>query len=95
MKRFVLVHHGFEKPTPEVMQAWGAWFQSIADRTVENIGFGAAKEVSASGVADLPWGPDSFTGCTILKAADLDEAVKVAQECPFVTGVRVYEVREG
>ena len=35
----MLLHFGFEKPTPEIMAAWGKWFESIADKTVENGGF--------------------------------------------------------
>ena len=27
MKKFVLLHYGFEKPTPEIMAAWGKWFE--------------------------------------------------------------------
>lgn len=38
MKRFVLMHVGFEQPTPEIMQRWKTWFASVADRTVEHIG---------------------------------------------------------
>src|SRR5664279_5772136 len=29
VKKFVLLHYGFEKPTPEIMAAWGKWFESI------------------------------------------------------------------
>ncbi len=36
MTRYMLLHFGFEKPTPEIMEAWKTWFGSVADRTVEN-----------------------------------------------------------
>ncbi len=39
MKKFMLLHFGFEKPTPEIMAAWGEWFESVADKSVENGGF--------------------------------------------------------
>jgi hypothetical protein len=93
MKKFVLLHYGFETPTKEIMEAWGAWFESIADRTVENIGFSGGREISASGTKDLPWGTDSITGCSIIEAESLDEAEKVAQANPFIASIRVYEVR--
>jgi hypothetical protein len=93
MKKFVLLHCGFEKPTPEIMKAWGAWMHSVADRTIDNLGFGAAREISADGTQELPWGPDSITGCTILEAEDLDEAERIAQRNPFIKSIRVYEVR--
>jgi hypothetical protein len=35
MKNFVFLTYGFEKPTPEIMEAWGKWFESIRDRIVE------------------------------------------------------------
>ena len=38
MKRFVLMHIGFETPTQEIMDAWGHWFASLAGRKVENVG---------------------------------------------------------
>ena len=49
MKRFVLLHYGFEKPSPEVMAAWGKWFEAVADKTVEHGGFhdGAAATYAA------------------------------------------------
>ena len=30
----MLLHYGFETPTPEIMAAWGSWFESIADAQV-------------------------------------------------------------
>ena len=94
MKKFVLLHYGFEQPTPEIMQAWGAWFESIADRTVDNFGFSGGREISAIGTKDLPWGMDSITGCSIIEAESLDEAEKIAKECPYIASIRAYEVRE-
>jgi hypothetical protein len=43
MKRFILLHYGFENPTPEIMKAWGERFEAIADRNVDPGGFGAAR----------------------------------------------------
>jgi hypothetical protein len=94
VKRFVLLHYGFEKPTPEIMKAWGSWFEATADRTVDKGGFGAGREISASGTRDLPWGMESITGYTIIEAESLDEAEKIAQENPYIASIRVYEVRE-
>ena len=94
MKKFVLLHYGFETPTPEIMKAWGTWFESIADRTVDNFGFSGGREISASGAKDLPWGKESITGCSIIEADSLDEAEKIAQDNPYIASIRVYEVRE-
>ncbi len=72
MKRFMLLHFGFEKPTPEIMAAWGQWFESVADKTVDQGGFhGGAREISHSGTKDLPMGMDSITGYSIINAGAL------------------------
>jgi hypothetical protein len=93
MKKYMLLHFGFEKPTPEIMGAWGKWFEAVADRTVENGGFhGGAREISKSGSKDLPMGMDSITGYTVIHAESLEEAEKIAQDNPFIASIRVYEV---
>ena len=95
MKQFMLLHFGFEKPTPEIMAAWGEWFKSIADKSVENGGFhGGAREISRSGSKDLPMGIDSITGYSIINAESLEEAEKIARDNPFIASIRVYEINK-
>jgi hypothetical protein len=96
MKRFMLLHFGFEKPTPEIMAAWGKWFAAVADKTVDQGGFhGGAREISRDGGQDLAMGPDSITGYSIITAESLQEAEALARENPFVASIRVYEIVEG
>ena len=93
MQKFMLLHYGFEKPTPEIMAAWGKWFESIAERVVDHGGhFSRGRELSQEGTTELPLGPDSITGYTVIQAQDLDEAEKVAQDNPFIKSIRVYEI---
>ena len=93
MKKFVLLHYGFEKPTPEIMAAWGKWFESIKDRIVDMGGhFSSGREISKAGTRDLPLGPESITGFTIVSASSLEDAEKMAQSNPFISSIRVYEV---
>ena len=40
----------------------------------------------------MPFGADSITGYTMIKAESLDEAVEIAEKCPFVLSTRVYEI---
>jgi len=93
MKKFVLMHFGFENPTPEIMQAWEAWFKSVADRTIENVGFSGGREISQSGTRDLPWNLESITGYSVIQAETLDAAEELARTNPFVASIRIYEVR--
>lgn len=95
MKRFMLLHCGFEKPTDEIMAAWGKWFESVADKTVDQGGFAGGREISHSGTEELPWGMESITGYSIINAESLDDAEKIAQDNPFIASIRVYEIREG
>ena len=92
MKKFVLLHYGFEKPTPEIMAAWGKWFESMKDNTIENLGFSAGREISKAGTKDLPMGPESITGISIINADSLGDAEKMAQANPYISSIRVYEV---
>lgn len=93
MKKFMLLHLGFEKPTPEIMAAWRAWFAAIADKQVDHGGFAGGREVTRGGVQDLPWNMESITGYHVIEADSLAAAVEVARSCPFIAGVRVYELR--
>ena len=95
MKRYMLLHYGFEKPTPEIMEAWGKWFQSIADVTLENGGFhGAAREINHDGVEELTMGPEAITGYSIINAESIEDAEKIAKGNPFIKSIRVYEISD-
>ncbi len=93
MKTFLLLHYGFETPTPEIMAAWGKWFESMKDNTINNFGFGGGREISKAGTKALPLGPESITGISIVSADSLDEAEKMAKSNPYISSIRVYEVR--
>ncbi len=93
MNRFMFLHFGFEKPTPEIMAAWKAWFDSIADVVVDQGGFSAGREISKNGTRELPWNLESITGYNIIEAESLDAAEKLAQGNPFIESIRIYEVR--
>jgi hypothetical protein len=94
MKKFVIFHYGYETPTPEVMEGWSKWFASIGDKIVDpGSPLGDGREISAAGTKELPLGKDSLTGYTVINAKDLDEAEKIAKECPMIASVRVFEAK--
>ena len=93
VKKFVLLHYGFEKPTPDIMTAWGKWFEAMKDKIIDMGGhFSRGREISKAGTRDLPLGPESITGFTIVSASSLEDAEKMAQSNPFISSIRVYEV---
>jgi hypothetical protein len=92
MKKFVLISYGFETPTPEIQQAWGKWFASFGDKMVDGGSpLGNGREISHSGTKELSRGLDSLTGYCIINAENIDEAEKIARDCPIITSIRVYE----
>lgn len=94
MNRYMLLHIGFEKPTPEIMAAWGEWFEATADRTSDKGGFhGGAREITHDGTNDLPMGMDSITGYSIIEAESLEEASRIAKDNPFIASIRIYEIK--
>lgn len=92
MKKFVLLTVGFTQPTPEIMEAWMAWFKSIGDKIADQVGLVNGKEVTEGGITDLPMDQDAITGYLVIHAEDMDEALKIAQGCPMITSTKVYEV---
>ena len=94
MKKFMFLHYGFEKPTPDIMKAWQTWFESIAEKQVDQGGFMGGREISKSGTRNLPWDMESITGYNIIEAESLDEAEKIARNNPFIASIRVYELRQ-
>jgi hypothetical protein len=93
VKKFVLLHYGFEKPTPEIMAAWGKWFEAMKGNIVDMGGhFSGGREISKAGTKDLPLGLESITGFTIISAASLDDAETMARSNPFISSIRVYEI---
>ena len=88
----MILHYGFERPTPEDMGAWNQWFESIADKQVERGHLPGGREISRDGTKDLPMAKDSITGYTVIQAESLDDAAKIAAGCPIVASTRVYEI---
>ena len=93
MKQFALLTVGFEKPTKEIMEKWNKWFESIGDRIVgKPAGLMNGKEISKNGTQDLPMDLNAVTGYLVINAENMDEALKLASENPYITSIRVYEV---
>jgi hypothetical protein len=93
MKKFMLLHYGFVTPTPEIQEAWGKWFVSIGNKMVDSGNpFGYGTEFTHDGRRDLILDKEAITGYSIINAENMKEAEKIAQACPFITGIRVYEM---
>jgi hypothetical protein len=88
MATFLISYHGGGGPpsTPEAAQqmhaAFQAWVATVGDGMVDpGAPLGATRTVSASGVSDGGSGPEGYT---VIRADDMDDAVALVKNHPFV-----------
>jgi hypothetical protein len=85
MKKFFLLHYG---------AAWKKWFDTYGDKFVDSgTPFGAGLEIKAGKTTYLAIDKEAITGYSIINAENMEEAEKIAQSCPSITSIRVYEAR--
>jgi hypothetical protein len=94
MSKYVLVYQGgamaeTEAAQQAAMAAWGQWFGSLGAAVVDGgAPFGPSAAVGGGGART------ALTGYSIVDAADLGAAVKLAEGCPILSdggSVDVYE----
>ncbi len=104
MKKYVFVYYGgadMENTPPEemkvVMDKWMAWFEIFKEKTVDGGNpFGPdGTAVTSKGAEVIPKDMWPATGYTIINAQNMEEATKIASDCPILEmengTVRVYE----
>lgn len=89
MKDYVFFYYAGRKPeSPEEGQKgqerFWAWIKSLGDSVVNpGTPLGPAKTVGSGKVCD-PAGTVGLTGFSIIKAPNMEEAVRIAQDSPFL-----------
>ena len=92
---YQLLGVGRDASTDEIKKAWMAWFTKHGDKFTDSGNpFMPGREVTAAGVKVLPHDKNAITGYSIIKAENKEEAVKIAQDCPIITSMRVYEAAQ-
>ena len=93
MKKFVLLHQGFEPPTPEIHEAVGKWMASVGDSFVDRGSpFVGGVEITKEGRSELTLESDSpTTGYAIVEAESLEAAEKLVEPLPIIDSIRIYE----
>jgi hypothetical protein len=89
MPTYLVTYHGGGGPPAsaeareQMMAAFGAWVASVGDHMVDpGAPLGPTRTVSPEGVTD--GGPASIGGYSVIKADDLDAAVGLVKNHPFV-----------
>ena len=88
MSKFLVTYHGMGEPAPDqaqqAMDAFMAWASSVGGALVDpGAPLGPAKTVRSGSVSDGPAdGPAG--GYSVVEAADLDSAVELVKNHPFV-----------
>ena len=95
MKQFMILHVGFEMPTPEIMDKWHDWFAETKSCTIDMGGFAGGREITLDGTTDLAWDKSCLTGYSVIEAQSMEEAEAMASTNPFITAIRIYEIRKG
>lgn len=89
MTNYILAYHGGKMPeSPEEgaehMAKWEAWADSLGDSLINRgTPLGKSMSVNSSGVTD-GGGADPMIGYSILKAENIDAAVKMVKDSPHV-----------
>jgi len=101
MANYIFAYHGGNKPqNPEEgkkhMNKWNDWLKQMGNKMV-NPGspLGMSKTVSTDGIADNG-GSNPLMGYSIVKAENMDSALEMAKDCPFIEmgTIEVAEVME-
>ena len=100
MPNYLLAYHGGgmpknEKEQERVMVAWGKWYDKLGTAIVDGGNpIGRWKTIARTGRVTNTGGKNPITGYTIVKAEDIDAAVKLVKGCPILKAGGSVEVAE-
>jgi hypothetical protein len=89
MPNFVIAYHGWIKSDhPEVevenREKWQAWLDNLGDAVINpGTPLKNSKTVTSEGITDTDVST-FLTGFTTIKAENMDKALEIAKECPFL-----------
>ena len=92
MKKFLMLHYGYEEPTPEVMGTWQAWFAKVGDHFADmGSPLGNGLEVTKTSKRELSPDDGAATGYSVISADSREDAERLIEGCPIISSVRLYE----
>ncbi len=92
VKKFVLIYHGHDTSTPEVVAAWDDWFQRRA-ASFADVGhaFGPGRMITNETTVEWSRSSNPASGYSIVNAPNIDAAEQLLEGCPIVDSVSLYE----
>jgi hypothetical protein len=92
VKKFLMLHYGYEEPTPEMMAAWEGWFAKVGDHFADmGSPLGNGLEVTKTAKRDLSPDAGAPTGYSIISAESREDAERLLKGCPIISSVQLYE----
>ncbi len=99
MAKYVFAYHGGMAPTnpadmKKSMDAWTKWFAGMGKAVVDGgHPVGKSKTVTSKGVS-ANGGANPISGYSVIEAADIEAALKLAKGCPILGDGGSIEVAE-
>jgi hypothetical protein len=101
MATYLLAYHGGggmaqdQANRDKIMAQWGKWFQDLGPALVDGGNpVMKAKTITSKGAVNDGGGQNPVSGYSLIKADDLDSAVKLARGCPVLSSGGSIEVAE-
>lgn len=93
MKKFIVLYHGYEVPTPHRQAAWNTWLQRRAV-SVADIGhpFGPGRRITNDTTEEFSLDSNPASGFSIVVAEHVDAAEQLLEGCPIVDSITLYEM---
>ena len=101
MATYLLAYHGGggmaadQATRDKIMAEWGKWFQDLGPALVDGGNpVMRTKTITSKGSVSEGGGQNPVSGYSLIKADDLDSAVKLARGCPVLSSGGSIEVAE-
>jgi hypothetical protein len=100
MPKYVFAYHGGSAPKDPkeikaVMDAWGAWFQSMGAAVIDaGNPVGKSSTVKSDGKLVSGGGANPLSGYSLIEAKNLEDAHKKAKGCPILKTGGTIEIAE-
>ena len=92
VKTFVLIFHGYDDPSPELVAAWDRWFHR-REASFVDVGhaFGPGRQITNETTIEWSLATNQASGYSIVVAPHMDAAEQLLEGCPIVESVSLYE----